>query len=663
MTKEGSPISDRTFMYGPPSPAAALRMFCLPYAGKGASLYRPWWEGSDRRIEFVPVQLPGRENRFRESLVHDLRELVASLAADIAPHTKRPYALFGYCMGASIAFELAHQLSHLTGHRPQHLVVAGGTPPHLQRAVSSERQRTDEELMTELRRLGGTPVAALDDERLLAFALPVLRADWSVVDGYTYRPTPALDVPITVLGSTDDPDVPTDELRQWGHHTNADTRVHVFPGDHFFVDRFPEEVRGLLVSELTAEPADAAHRLPAHGTTPERAARYDHGIAEALEASGPRALGGIDTNAWGAALHDLDAAALMAMTRAVTGAVDGPSVDGLAERLQVAPRHRWLLDRWVASLLAEGYVVRRDGALVATNQAGPQPADDNRVSSACATLGYGDELRDFFLRCNGNLSLLLQDKLTVQELWFKGGGFAVAESTYRDNPMAHYLNAALAVAVVHHVRNRAGSTPVHVLELGAGIGATTSTLLPMLADTGVELRYVFSDISPVFLKAARERYADFPFVEFELIDINGGNGSSTPPADVVLSANVLHNALDTGATLALLRRMTADDGMLAFVESSREHYQLMASMLFMLSGADGRSRPGSADFRATENRVCLTQTEWHEQLRRAGFTPTATVPDAKRDPAAVLEQYLYVAFPEIPQTSSPETPEPTRRAL
>ncbi|MFF5969366.1 alpha/beta fold hydrolase [Streptomyces collinus] len=632
-------------MYGPPSPTAAVRMFCLPYAGKGASLYRQWWEGSDRRVEFVPVQLPGRENRFRESLVHDLRELVESLAADIAPHTERPYALFGYSMGASVAFELAHRLSDLTGHRPRRLVVAGGTPPHLQQPVSSERRRTDEELMTELRRLGGTPQAALADERLLAFALPVLRADWRAIDEYGYRPTPALDVPITVLGSTDDPDVATEELRPWQRHTNAETRVYVFPGDHFFVDRFPEEVRELLVSELTAEPDDAADRLSKPETVPDRAAGHGDGIAEALEASGRRALGDVDTNAWGAALHDLDAAALMAMTLAVTGDEDGTSVDGLAERLQVAPRHRWLLDRWIASLLAEGCVGRRDGALVATNEAAPEPADDDRVSSACATLGYGDELRDFFLRCNGNLSLLLRDKLTVQELWFKGGGFAVAESTYRDNPMARYLNAALAEAVVRHVRNRAGAAPVRVLELGAGVGATTSDLLPMLAATGVELRYVFSDISPVFLKAARERFADFPFVEFELIDINDGSGPSTPPADVVLSANVLHNALDVGATLARLRRMTADDGTLAFVESSREHYQLMASMLFMLSGVDGRSRPGSADFRATENRVCLTRPEWHEQLRRAGFTPTVTVPDGERNPAAVLEQYLYVATP------------------
>lgn len=634
ITQEGSPISDRTFIYGRPSPAADLRVFCLPYAGKGASVYRGWWEDSDRRIEFVPVQFPGRENRFRESLIYDLRELVESLAADIAPYTGHAYALFGHSMGATIAFELAHRLFELTRRWPRHLVVAGSAAPHRLQTVSPGRRRTDKELMTELRRLGGTPQQALDDDKLLAFSLPMLRADWTIVDGYRYRPIAALDVPITVLGSTGDPDVATDELRQWDRHTNAETRVHVFPGDHFFVDRFQAEIRDLLVSELAVEPEDSADEVPAH----------DDSLAIVLEASGRRALGDIDTNAWRAALHNLDAAALTAMTRAVTGDGEGTPVDGLAERLRVAPRHRWLLDRWVDSLLAEGRVVRRDGALVATSEA--EPPDDNQVPRACAILGYGDSLRNFFLRCNGNLSRLLRDQLTVQEMLFEGGGFKIAESAYRDNPMNRYLNAALCAAVVHHVRNRAGTGPVRVLELGAGVGASTCDLLPALAATGVDLRYVFSDVSPVFLKAARERFADYPFIEFELIDINNGSWpSSAKPADVVLSANVLHNAHDVRAMLARLRRMIAGDGMLAFIESSREHYQLMASMQFMLSGRDSRSRPGSADFRAEENRICLTHAEWHEQLRLAAFTPAVTLPNRERDPAAVLEQYLYVATP------------------
>lgn len=651
--------ANQAFLYGQPSPAAGLRVFCLPYAGKGASVYRRWWEASDRLIEFVPVQLPGRENRFREPLIDDMRELVESLAADIAPHAERPYALFGHSMGASIAFELAHRLTDLGAHRPQHLVVAGCAAPHRQQAAPSVRSRTDAELVTELRRLGGTPHAVLDDERLLAFALPVLRADWSVADGYGYRPTAALDVPITILGSAADPEVALDELQQWGRHTHAGAQVFVFPGDHFFVDRFPDEVRELMVRELAVGPADGPCQAPAPKSAPARVAGHashadhashtDHAAAD-LAATGRRALGDVDTNAWRAALHDLDAVALRAMTSAVIsegdgdGDRDGTPADRLARRLEVAPRHRWLLDRWVASLLAEGRVAWRDGALVATGETGPEPGDDDRVSSACALLGYGDSLRDFFLQCNRSLPRLLRDELTMQELFF-AGGFAAAESAYRDNPMNRYLHAALCKAVARHVRNRAGTTPVRVLELGAGVGAVTSDLVPALGATGVELRYVFSDISPVFLTMARERFANYPFVEFEIIDINDGCEPLIPPADVVLSANVLHNAHDVGTMLARVRRMVADDGMLAFIESSREHYQLMASMLFMLSGRAGRPRPGSADFRATKNRICLTRAEWHEQLRRAAFNTAVTVPDPERDQTAVLEQYLYLATP------------------
>lgn len=91
------------------------------------------------------------------------------------------------------------------------------------------------------------------------------------------------------------------------------------------------------------------------------------------------------------------------------------------------------------------------------------PGRENRVRE---NLVY--DLRDFFLRCNENLPRLLRDRLTVQEVLFDSGGFAVADSAYRDNPMNRYLNAALSEAVVHHVRGRAGASPVLVLELGAG---------------------------------------------------------------------------------------------------------------------------------------------------------------------------------------------------
>jgi hypothetical protein len=69
------------------------------------------------------------------------------------------------------------------------------------------------------------------------------------------------------------------------------------------------------------------------------------------------------------------------------------------------------------------------------------------------------------------------------------------------------------------VRKRSRAAPVRIVESGAGVGASTSDLLPKPVATGGELCCVFSDVSLVFLRTAPERFADYPFVELELTDL------------------------------------------------------------------------------------------------------------------------------------------------
>jgi len=40
-----------------------MRLFCLPYAGGGASTYRPWAASLPPDVQLCAVQLPGRESR------------------------------------------------------------------------------------------------------------------------------------------------------------------------------------------------------------------------------------------------------------------------------------------------------------------------------------------------------------------------------------------------------------------------------------------------------------------------------------------------------------------------------------------------------------------------------------------------------------------------
>jgi surfactin synthase thioesterase subunit len=49
-----------------PSPQARLRLFCFPYAGGGASIFRAWSDGLPADVEVCPIQLPGRGTRLME---------------------------------------------------------------------------------------------------------------------------------------------------------------------------------------------------------------------------------------------------------------------------------------------------------------------------------------------------------------------------------------------------------------------------------------------------------------------------------------------------------------------------------------------------------------------------------------------------------------------
>src|SRR5215467_15197573 len=88
-------------------PHALLRLFCFPYAGGGASLFRLWSDSLPPEIDMCPVHLPGREGRLKEPPFTSLTPLIQALAQALRPYMDIPFVFFGYSMGALISFELA----------------------------------------------------------------------------------------------------------------------------------------------------------------------------------------------------------------------------------------------------------------------------------------------------------------------------------------------------------------------------------------------------------------------------------------------------------------------------------------------------------------------------------------------------------------------------
>ena len=111
--------------------SAGLRLFCFPYAGAGASVFRNWMSDVDSDIEVYSVQLPGRENRLREPTLQSFEELVPALTGGIMGLLDRPFAFYGHSLGAKIAFETARALRRSYGREPSHLFIGASPAPHL----------------------------------------------------------------------------------------------------------------------------------------------------------------------------------------------------------------------------------------------------------------------------------------------------------------------------------------------------------------------------------------------------------------------------------------------------------------------------------------------------------------------------------------------------
>jgi medium-chain acyl-[acyl-carrier-protein] hydrolase len=216
----------------------ALRLFCLPCAGGGASTFRAWRADLPASIDLCPVQLPGREGRLHEHPFTAMEPLIAALADSIEPHLGTPYALFGHSMGALIAFELARELRRRGAPDAVRLFVAGFASPDSPRTSDPSRDRhrlTDRDLIAELRTFGGTPARLLNDPDVMRHVLPILRADFSVIETYRRRDEAPLDIPIAGLAGADDREAPQAAMTGWGRQSSAGFRLTVFPGDHFFV--------------------------------------------------------------------------------------------------------------------------------------------------------------------------------------------------------------------------------------------------------------------------------------------------------------------------------------------------------------------------------------------------------------------------------------------
>lgn len=212
--------------------------------------FRSWSNSLPPTVEVCPVELPGRGARLKVPPFTRLSPLVQAIAHAILPHLDKPFAFFGHSMGALISFELTRLLRRDYSRSPVHLFVSASRAPQVPDPDPPIHALPEPEFLEELRHLNGTPKEVLENTELMQLLLPVLRADFAVIETYVYDPEPAQDFPITAFGGLQDNEVSCDALKAWREQTSASFSLQMLPGNHFFIQSAQPLLLRLLSREL-----------------------------------------------------------------------------------------------------------------------------------------------------------------------------------------------------------------------------------------------------------------------------------------------------------------------------------------------------------------------------------------------------------------------------
>lgn len=290
------------------------------------------------------------------------------------------------------------------------------------------------------------------------------------------------------------------------------------------------------------------------------------------------------------------------------------STTEIGATLGVVNRHRELLVRLLA-ILAENQILKQTGSgwevmFQPEPNILPTTPDPEVETSPEAVL---------LQRCGPRLSEVLQGKIEPLQLLFPDGDSSLVAEVYQKCPMQQAMNTLIQKFLTQACPDF-NTRKKRILEIGAGTGGTTACLLPYLSPEQTE--FLFTDVSPAFISMAQEKFSNYPFIQFQILNIEQEpqqQGSEKERHDVVLAANVFHATRDLAVTIRNSRDLLAPGGFLVLLEVTAPVDWL--DLTFGLT--QGWWRFSDTDLRPFY--PLLSAEKWEALLHEEGFEPVFSI--------------------------------------
>ena len=332
---------------------------------------------------------------------------------------------------------------------------------------------------------------------------------------------------------------------------------------------------------------------------------------------------------------------------------DRCSTADLIARLGVVDRHRRAFERYL-HILAEGGLLREHGDSGWEVPHRPMPAPSPADGIAVLLQQYPQATAELTLlqRCGEQLPEVLKGERDPLELLFPGGGAVTAAALYGDSPGARAANEVLQRLLTALLQRMPANRTLRILEIGAGTGGTTAHLLSVLPSQRTDYR--FTDVSPLFVRQAAERLAHWPFVQFQVLNIEeppSRQGFEPQAWDIVIAANVLHATRDLRQTLRNVRELLAPGGMLILLEGTAR----LRFIDLVFGMTDGWWR--FADTALRPDHPLLPAERWPGALAQCGFRHAGSIASPHTQGGLWSTQAVIVAEAVEPaEASAPAAP-------
>jgi external thioesterase TEII len=221
------------------------QLFLLHFAGGNKYSYNFLQKTITSDIEFIPIELPGRGERFKERLITEKKEAIDDLFLQIKrKRNGSPFIILGHSMGALLGLSVTRVLEE-DDDFPEFFMALGNPGPLKNHTIPTRYNLDDTTFKKRISEMGGIPSEILENQDAFAFFSKIMRADFECIEkGQGFENDVVIKTPIyAMMGSEESLNT---KIENWKGFTESQFHHSILPGNHFFIHDNGTEIGKLI---------------------------------------------------------------------------------------------------------------------------------------------------------------------------------------------------------------------------------------------------------------------------------------------------------------------------------------------------------------------------------------------------------------------------------